>query len=217
MTRNTERAASTRARLIRVARERFARHGYAAAGTESILDEAGLGRGALYHHFTDKAALFQAVCEQLGEEALAAVEVVAAVEADPVDALVAGSIAWIEFIIRPEVRQILLVDAPTVLGWVRWERLDRRLSGEALRRGLDVAVQAGRLRFDCDLDVATALLNGALSGLALRVGAPAEDGVGAGWQPAVRMLFNAFRAPAEPAAASRSGPPPSTTLRRSRS
>ena len=43
------------------ARELFAKRGFAETATEDILQAAGVTRGALYHHFDNKAALFRAV------------------------------------------------------------------------------------------------------------------------------------------------------------
>jgi AcrR family transcriptional regulator len=194
VTTNAERSAATRARLIGVARERFARDGYAATGTEAILAGAGVRRGAMYHHFADKAALFEAVCAQLSEEALPVVEAALVKAADPLDALVRGSIAWIGFVTRDDVRRILLVDAPTVLGWERWDALDRRLSSQALREGIDAALAGGAIAFDGSAELLAVMINGALNALALRVGAPAGGVPARQWQRAVRQLFETFAA-----------------------
>lgn len=194
MTSNAERSAGTRARLVGVARTLFARDGYTATGTEAILAGAGVQRGALYHHFTDKAALFEAVCVQLSEQALPAVEAAVVKAADPLDALVRGSIAWIAFVTREDVRRILLVDAPTVLGWERWDALDRRLSSLALREGIDAALADGSIVFDGNAELLAVMVNGALNALALRVGAPDADVTARQWQRAVRGLFGSLAA-----------------------
>lgn len=176
MTSNPERSASTRAQLVAAARRLFALHGYAGTSTESILEAAGVRRGGMYHHFDGKGALFEAVCAALCEEAVPPVE--AAVRAaencsdDPLEPLIHGSIAWIAFMTRPEVRRILIVDAPTVLGWERWDALDARLSREMLREGIVTAIDAGALRFSGDPELLVTLFNGALNALALRLGAP---------------------------------------------
>ena len=73
-----ERRAATRAALIAAGRELFAQKGFAGAGREEIVERAGVTRGAMYHHFDSKEALFQAVYEEVEEEVLAHLMVAAA-------------------------------------------------------------------------------------------------------------------------------------------
>lgn len=168
MTKNDIRAAQTRARLVAAARELFAREGYARTATEEILAGAGVKRGALYHHYRDKADLFEAVCHTLAAEAADAVRMATEDIADPVDALKLGSMAWIDYMARGESRRILVVDAPGVLGGERWEALDRELSFDLLQVGVQVALDAGALRFQAGADALATLLNGAMNQIALR-------------------------------------------------
>jgi AcrR family transcriptional regulator len=65
MSKNELRTIQTRGRLVAAARTLFARNGYAMTSTDAIIDEAGVTRGALYHHYRDKADLFEAVCRDL--------------------------------------------------------------------------------------------------------------------------------------------------------
>src|SRR5690349_16874501 len=58
-----DRTAATRAALVAAGRRLFAEHGFAGVGTEAIVAEAAVSRGALYHHFEDKTALFAGVLE----------------------------------------------------------------------------------------------------------------------------------------------------------
>jgi AcrR family transcriptional regulator len=192
MATNDERSASTRARLINAARELFARQGYAATGTEAILLSAGVQRGAMYHHFADKSALFEAVCDVLTAQALPAIDAATARAQTPLDALVRGSIAWVNFVTQDDVRQILLVDAPTVLGWVRWQALDEQLSAQALRDGVREAVLAKELAFDANAELLAVMANGALNALAMRVGNPATSVPKRQWHQAVRALWSAL-------------------------
>jgi len=192
MVTNPERSAHTRARLLGVARTLFARDGYAATPTEAILEGAGVQRGALYHHFTDKAALFEAVCIQLVEEALPPIDTATARARGALDALTRGSIAWIEFVTRDDVRRILLVDGPTVLGWQRWQALDDRLSVNALRTALREAIAAGEIAFEGDAELLTTMVNGALNALALQVGNAAPAPAARQWQRAVRGLWRSL-------------------------
>jgi AcrR family transcriptional regulator len=198
MSTNAERTASTRARLIGQARTLFARDGFALTGTESILVAAGVRRGAMYHHFKDKAALFEAVCLLLSEEAVPAIEAATARARDPLDALIRGSIAWIEYITRTDVRRILVIDAPTVLGWERWEALDRRLSYESLSHAIREAIDGGAIAFDADADILTTMINGALNAIAMRVGAPGTKVPKRTWHAAIRALFEGLAVRATP-------------------
>ncbi|MCV0396222.1 MAG: TetR/AcrR family transcriptional regulator [Rhizobiaceae bacterium] len=174
MAKNVDRAAQTKARLVAAARKLFASDGYGATGTEAILAEAGATRGALYHHYRDKADLFEAVCRDLAGEAAREVEAATDGIAAPVEALKAGSRAWIDFMARPECRRILVVDAPGVLGRERWEELDRDLSFDLLKTGVDGAVEAGAIRFDAGAEALSVLLNGAMNQIALRAGDEAD-------------------------------------------
>lgn len=168
MTKNELRAAQTKARLVAAARALFARDGYAQTGTEAILAEAGVKRGALYHHYRDKADLFEAVCRELAAEAAQAIHAATDNVADPTEALALGSMAWIDYMARPESRRILVLDAPGVLGRERWEALDRELSFDLLRAGVAAAIDAGAIRFAAGPDALAVLLNGAMNEIALR-------------------------------------------------
>ena len=139
--RNVERVKRTRAALIASARKLFGEQAFAEVSTDAIIDDAGVTRGALYHHFADKAELFEAVCRELSEEAMAAIETAVAGVGDPVEALERGSLARLDYGLRSDVRRVLLVEAPTVLGWPRWVALDGSHSFSLLRGG----VAGGRL------------------------------------------------------------------------
>lgn len=160
MTTKREQRERTRGALIEAARRRFAEDGYTGASTEAILAETGVTRGALYHHFADKQDLFAAVCETLQAEV--AERIAEAAEGQPpYEAIAAGCLAFIDAVARPEARRILLLDAPGVLGWERWNALDARHGFGLLRAGIEAAVQAGV--FAGDPEVLAVLLNGALN------------------------------------------------------
>src|SRR4051812_14753103 len=110
-----ERTATTRAALIGAARALFAERGYAGAGREEIVEAAGVTRGAMYHHFASKEALFLAVYEAVEHELLQAIGTSAMQAADPVDMLRLGALAFLDAAATPEVRRICLLDAPAVI------------------------------------------------------------------------------------------------------
>ena len=133
-----ERREETRRLLVSAARQLFAEKGYAGAGTPEIVTAAGVTRGALYHHFADKLALFRAVVEE--EHLLVAMSINAASgdddEVGPVKALVAGSDAFIKAMQDPGRRRIMLVDAPAVLGRDVVDAIDARHGLDTLICGL---------------------------------------------------------------------------------
>jgi AcrR family transcriptional regulator len=126
MNRNVQRGLATRTHLVEVATRLFAAHGYEGTSIEAVLAESGASRGSLYHHFAGKDALFLAVLEDVGTTVTA--QVTAAIEGagDPVAELRAGLLAWIRLAGDPVIRQVMLIDAPTVLGWERWRELDEQ-------------------------------------------------------------------------------------------
>lgn len=157
-----EQSAETERRLREVAAELFAEHGFAGVSVEQVADVAGVTRGAVYHHFSGKRGLFEAVLSDA--QAMIAAAVAAAAPVDGWQGIEAGSVAFLRAAILPGVRRIVLVDGPAVVGWETWRRADAdnsaRLLGEGLAALEDLAVDAG---------AAGALLSGAMNEAALWV------------------------------------------------
>ena len=136
---------STRVALLEAARELFGEQGYAATSTEEIVLRAGVTKGALYHHFSDKESLFRAVFELVQRE-VSDRAVDSFLQPDSWEALVGGCRLWIDAHLDPGVRQIALVDARGVLGWDSVRAIETRFSGVALRGALRKAMHAGVIR-----------------------------------------------------------------------
>jgi AcrR family transcriptional regulator len=145
--RQTERSAATRARLVDAARELFAERPYADVGTEEIVRRARVTRGALYHHFADKRDLFRAVHEQLEAELVDAIakQLAESASADPVEGLRTGVRSYLDACEDPSFARITLIDAPAVLGWVEWRRIDEEHALKLVVLGLEGAMQAGAM------------------------------------------------------------------------
>ncbi|MDR8410678.1 TetR/AcrR family transcriptional regulator [Nonomuraea sp. 3-1Str] len=131
-----ERGAATRERVVAIARRLFAEHGYEGTSIEAVLHESGLSRGALYHHYAGKDALFEAVLEAVEAEVGRAI--IASVRGvdDPRRALVTGCLEWVRLAGDPVVRRIVLIDAPSVLGWERWRAMEERYAFGMLKAAL---------------------------------------------------------------------------------
>jgi AcrR family transcriptional regulator len=144
-TKAAQREATTSA-LIDAGRTLFAQRGYADVGTEEIVQQAGVTRGALYHHFrAGKEELFRAIVVQISAEVAQQVRAAAAASQDSWDALRGGIDAFLDACAVPEVQRILLVDGPAVLGWGVWRTIDADYGLGLLEGALQQAIDAGRL------------------------------------------------------------------------
>lgn len=172
-----ERSAATRGALLKAARELFARDGYAATGREAIVERAGVTRGAMYHHFADKEALFRAVFEEMEAEVMATVAEAAVANpqlaGDPLGQLRVGSLAYLDHALEPAVQRICLLDAPAVLSPAIREEVLEACAVGLMREVLQAAVDLGVLRAQ-PLEPLTHVLLAALHEAALYV-ARAED------------------------------------------
>jgi AcrR family transcriptional regulator len=142
-----ERAADTRDALISAARPLFASQGFAETSLETIVRDAGVTRGALYHHFADKTELFAAVFERVeGEMATRMVEAVAAAgESDPVEIMRLCAGLWLDACAEPEIQRIVLLEALAVLGWERWSDIGNRYNVGFVTALLTGAVESGSI------------------------------------------------------------------------
>jgi AcrR family transcriptional regulator len=164
------RSEATRQRLIAAARTLFAERGYADVGTEQIVQAAGVTRGALYHQFRDKAALFAAVAETVQADIAHQITTGARADGltDPMAMLHAGVRRFLEACADPAVERILLLDGPAVLGWQAWRDLADRYGLGLLQQALQAAIGAGAITPQPVVPLAHVLI-GALDECALYV------------------------------------------------
>lgn len=174
-----EKAASTRASLIAVARRLFAARGYAGTSTEAVLEESRVSRGALYHHFENKQALFAATMEAVEIDVAAATARARANVTDPVEALLLSFNAFLDLACETEVRQIILTDAHSVLGWQKWREIEERYGLGGLKRALRFVAGSGRIREDM-VDVFAHILLASLIEVAFLVARAPDPRVAAG-------------------------------------
>ena len=146
--RQAERSTATRARLVKAARELFARRPYSEVATEEIVRRARVTRGALYHHFADKRDLFRAVHSQMEAEVVERIgrQLAASSAADPIEGLRTGIRTYLDACADPSFARITLIDAPAVLGWAEWRRIDEEYALRLIVLGLSGAMDAGALR-----------------------------------------------------------------------
>jgi AcrR family transcriptional regulator len=187
-----EQGQATRAALIDVATELFATNGYEATAISAVLDAAGVSRGALYHHFESKEALFEAVLQSVEAEATLKVTRAARGATDPLDGLRRGCAAYLAMCRDPVVRRISLIDAPAVVGWERWREIDEQHSFGLIKAAIAAIATDGRVKPEL-IDVMGHMVLAALLEVALLV-ARADEGRLAirGGQEAVDELLTAL-------------------------
>ncbi|MDQ4053241.1 MAG: TetR family transcriptional regulator, partial [Actinomycetota bacterium] len=167
------RTAATREALVGAARPLFAQHGYAAVSTDQIARAAGVTRGALYHQFAGKEELFAALLEQMEAEIADRLAARLGSVDDPLALLRDGIDGWLEACAQPEVRRIVLIEAPAALGWQRWREVGRRYGVGLVEATLQLLVD-GEVIADQPVRPLAHVLIGALEEAALYVAGAAD-------------------------------------------
>lgn len=156
-------ATSTRAALIRAATGRFGVDGYHETTLDTVVADVGVTKGAAYHHFADKKALFAAVFMAVQRRLVIAVARTST-DGPAVDRLRNACRTYLEEC-TPSVARVLLVDGPSVLGDDLWHRTENRLWLQALRDLIDDAQRDGRFA-PVDTDLAARVILAAITELA---------------------------------------------------
>lgn len=163
--RRIDRAKANREKIIAAARRAFASKGYAAASMDDITADAGLTRGALYHGFGGKAGLLAAVVEQIDGEMAERAQRAAQAQDSTWEGLLAEAAAYVEMALEPEVRRIVLLDGPAILGDPSlWPSQNACLA--QTREAVAELVASGIMK-PVDVEAAARLLSGAAMTAAL--------------------------------------------------
>ena len=159
--------AETRTKLIEVARRAFAKYGYADTSMDKLTAEAGLTRGALYHHLGDKRGLFAAVVDQIDSQMAEYAQQHLEQPDDIWEGLLLEGQTYIKNALNPEFQRIVLRDGPAVLGDpAHWPSQSRCL--QSTRECVEQLLAADRIKM-VDPEAAAVFLNGAAMNAALWV------------------------------------------------
>jgi len=166
--RRKEYAELTRSAILEAASERFVADGYAGTSIDVVAAAARVSKGSVYHHFTDKSELFEAVFVAQEQRLLDAVsEALASIE-DPWQMMAAGTAVYLDFCTRPDFGRIALQEAPVALGWNRWRAIEERFFLGLISTGLQGMAQAGLITIPPG-DIAARMLLAALSEAGLAI------------------------------------------------
>jgi AcrR family transcriptional regulator len=188
------RGQATRELLIEQACQLFGEYGYEKTSIDAVLQLSGVARGALYHHFSSKAALFDAVLEKVMADITAVVDEAASTTPDPLEQMRAGARAWLEMARDEPVRRISLLDPQAAVGWARWRELDQRHNLGGIRAGFRRLAREGRVP-EAQAEVLSHIFLAALNEAALFVaGAPDEASAFTTAQAALDTLLDRLAA-----------------------
>lgn len=133
-------------KLLKAARALFVSQGYAETGTEEIVTRAGVTRGALYHQFSDKKDLFRALfLDMLNDVAMELFEKTMDEITHDREDLVVGTRILLDLYSRDDIKQVILLDGPAVLGWEEWRELQEPLNKALVTHSLEHLVDEGIL------------------------------------------------------------------------
>lgn len=198
-TRRQQYSSSTRKALVEVARDLFTTHGYANTSLDAIVAGARVTKGALYHHYSGKQALFEAVFEQVEAEASERVHAAVRGSKDPWQKSMAGLRAFLDIVREPSYRRIVIQDGPAVLGYERFRETEERSTYGDVQEIVSSVLKSG----DWDLDEAmvetfTRIFFGAMSAAGSSVAlAEDPDAASARVEAAIAFIVSGLRTLAE--------------------
>lgn len=159
--------------LLTIARKHFSTYGYKDTSLESIVEEAGVTRGAIYHHFKNKKSLFKAVLSEVQCEVGLSVEKESTLGKDPWEELILGCVGFVESATKMTNKRILLIDAPNVIEWSEWKKMDNENSVLLLEEQLVILRNSGNL-IDFDIKIISHMISGALNDLSIFIAETGE-------------------------------------------
>lgn len=166
-------AESTRAALVDSAVALFTEHGYAATSLDAIATRARVTKGALYHHFTGKQALFEAAFDAVESQVMTKLREIMRGTESPWERALCGLRAFLQSCLDPAYQRIAVHEAPVVMGWQRWREAEDHFSLGLISAGVRELMEVGEVD-EVPVEVTARMLFGALSTAATTIASSAE-------------------------------------------
>jgi len=164
---------STRKALVDSAIELFTRQGYAATSLDAVARRARVTKGALYHHFSGKQALFEAAFDVVEQIAVGRLSEVVAGDGSAWDRAIEGIEIYVKSCLDPSYQRIVVHEGPVVMGWERWREAEEQFSYGVVRATIEALIESGEI-VELPIEVTARILFGALAAGATII-AGAED------------------------------------------
>ncbi|GGS40813.1 TetR family transcriptional regulator [Actinokineospora fastidiosa] len=154
---------STRQALVDSAVSLFTEGGYAATSLDAVARRARVTKGALYHHFSGKQALFEAAFDAVEVAVMTRLgQVVAGGPEGVWDRAIRGVKAYVRVCLEPAYQRIVIHEGPVVMGWERWRAAEEHFSFGLVRAVLESLIAAGEID-ELPIETTSRILFGALS------------------------------------------------------
>jgi AcrR family transcriptional regulator len=207
--RRAQYSASTRRALVDAAEGLFTEHGYAATSLDTIVAEARVTKGALYHHYSGKQALFEAVFERVESAGAASIQASLKGHQDPWQKALSGLHAFLEVVRQPSYSRIVIQDGPSVLGYERFREQEERSTFAYVLDIVGAVLSAGDWKLDAEMQHTFArIFFGAMSSSGTSVSTAEDaDAEADRVEVAIAFILSGLRALAEGGAELPSGLP----------
>jgi AcrR family transcriptional regulator len=193
MAKQAERRAATTEAILKAGRRLFGELGFAATTIDDIAEAAQVAKGAVYHHFATKEAVFAAVFEAVSRDLVADIDRAVRTEKDVLAAMVAGTQHYFAACAKAPTCQIIQRDGPAVLGWERWREIDAQHFGGKFPRALAAAMDAGLIARQPIEPLARLLLGAATEAAVACAGREDVLKAGSEYSRAFKSLIEALR------------------------
>ena len=193
MATQAERRAATIEAILNAGRLLFGERGFAATTMDDIAEQARVAKGAVYHHFATKEAVFDAVFDQVSRALVHEIDRAVRREKDVLAAMIAGTQHYFAACAKGPTGQIILRDGPAVLGWERWREIDAQHFGGKIPRALASAMDAGLIARQPVEPLARLLLGAVTEAAVACAGRPDVLKAGSEYTRAFKSLIEALR------------------------
>jgi AcrR family transcriptional regulator len=153
---------STKQALVDSATDLFTKNGYAATSLDAIVKRARVTKGALYHHFSGKQALFEAAFNQVETRAMAQLGKAIDGAGSPWERALDGVQEYIRVCLDPAYQRLVIREAPVVMGIERWREAEEHFSFGIVRSVLERLIEAGEIG-DVPVEVTARMMFASLS------------------------------------------------------
>lgn len=168
MNKNDIASFNTRRKILEVARKKFEYKGFSDTSLQEIVGEIGLTRGAFYHHYKRKEDILFDLIKEMQNEIAQYIEKRAVEEKDAWEQLVIGCVAFVEKAMDKDIMKILLIDAPAIISWDEWKKIDIQNSERHLKDQLKILQLKGLIK-NINIDYLTSFISGGLNELAVSI------------------------------------------------